>query len=351
MIQTRTESPGVLVGLSNVMTARNSRAPRGGEPAPEARDLLRTLARRALEGRESFIHDAVLAGRRARLFTNSHHLCDFFRDNFPTAAEWKRDTGLDAGRDPAFTLWAPVGVVEVPEGSCVSGAEGFLFNTSWYNDLRALAMECLARTLALEAHIIHAGAAEVAGRGLVWRYPKDVIHPTPTWGALELPDAKLVADGWIVADADGRVRALEKRLYVRTSTLASYPALLPRVLGAKFENVPERGGDASLILQEALKHDSARALAGLPHERALEITARLCVSPDARALIDPAVLFGRSRVATALKADAAFSLRSGEGAALEAAAVEPFPCKGFVLNVDALRGHPREVAKLMARSA
>jgi hypothetical protein len=351
MTVTIPESPGVLIGLSNVLTARTQRAPRGGEPAPEARDLLRTLARRAIEGRESFIHDAVLAGRRARLFTNSHHLWDFFRDNFPTVSEWKTATGKDVPREPAFTLWAPVGVSDVPEGSCVSGAEGFLFNTSWYNDLRALTMECLQRTLVLEGHVLHAGAAEVGGRGLVWRYPKEVIHPTPTWGVLELPDAKLVADGWILADADGRVLALEKRLYLRTSTVASYPALLPRVIGAKFENVPERGGDASLILREALKFDSARALSALPPEKALEITARLTVSSDSRMMIDPALLVGRSRVASTLRADAAFTLKSDESAAVEAANVDPFPCKGFALNVAALRGHPREAAKLMARSA
>ena len=347
----RTESPGVLIGMSNVLTARASRAPRGGEPAAEARDLLRTLARRALEGRESFIHDAVLAGRRARLFTTSHHLHDFFHDNFPTVAEWKAATGKDVPSAPAFTLWAPTGVSEVPEGSCVSGTEGFLFNTAWYNDLRALAMECLARSMVLEGHVLHAGAAEVAGRGFVWRYPKEVIHPTPTWGLLELPDTKLIADGWVVVDADGRVQALERRLYLRTSVVASYPALLPRILKAKFENVPARGGDASAILSEAFRFDSARALASLPPERALEITARLAVSHEARMMIDPAALVGRSRVGGILKADAAFALKEGEGAALEAGAVEPFPCKGFTLNVSALRGHPREVAKLIARSA
>ena len=48
---------------------------------------------------------------------------------------------------------------------------------------------------------------------------------------------------------------------------------------------------------------------------------------------------------------AAFALKEGDGSALEAGAVEPFPCKGFTLNVGALRGHPREVAKLIARSA
>ena len=345
------ESPGVLVGLSNVLTSRTDRASRGGEPEAEKRDLLRTLARRALEGRESFIHDAALAGRRVRLFSNSHHLCDFFRDNFPSPAEAKAATGKDVPRDPAVTIWAVKDVEGVPQGSCLSGAEAFLFNTSWYGDLRALAMEALARTLAMEGHVLHAGAAEVDGKGLVWRYPKEIIHPTPTWGLLELPGSRLVADGWIVADADGRIHALEKQLYVRTSLVASYPALLAKVLRAKFENVPAAAVPAQTVLEEARRHDSQRALAGLPSERALEIAGRLIASADARMMVDPAALYGRARVAATVTADAAFALRAAAGAPLQAAAVEPFPCPGWTVNVGAVPGHPREVARLLARPA
>ncbi len=347
----RSESPGVLIGLSNVMTSRTDRAPRGGELEAEKRDLLRTLARRALEGSESFIHDAALAGRRVRLFSNSHHLCDFFRDNFPSPAEGKAATGRNVPRDPALTIWAVKDLEGVPQGSCISGAEAFLFNTSWYGDLRALAMEALARTLALEGHVLHAGAAEVDGKGLVWRYPKELIHPTPTWGLLELPGSKLVADGWIVADADGRIHALEKRLYVRSSLVASYPALLPKVLRAKFENVPAAPVPAQALLEEARRLDSQRALAGLPPERALEIAGRLVASGEARMMIDPASLYGHARVAAELKADAAFSLRAAAGAALQVSPVEPFPCPGWTVNVGAVQGHPRELAKLLARPA
>jgi hypothetical protein len=351
MKKEKSEAPGVLIGLSNIMTSRTDRASRGGEPDPERRDLLRTLARRALEGRESFVHDAVLAGRRVRLFSTSHHLCDFFRDNFPTPAEWKTSTGKDVPRDAAFTIWAVIGIEGAPQGSCIAGPEAFLFNTSWYGDLRALAMECLARSLAMEAHVLHAGAVEVGGKGLVWRYPKEIIHPTPTWGLLELPGSRIVADGWVVADADGRVQALEKQLYVRTSLVESYPALLPKILRAKFENVPAQPAPAEAVLEEARRHDSQRVLAGLPPERALEIAGRLIGSKDARMMVDPAALYGRARVATALKADAAFALKAADGAALQVAPVEPFPCPGWTVNVGAVEGHPREIARLLARPA
>ena len=83
------ESPGVLLGLSNVLTKARVRVPAGPDldAQPALRERLHTLARRALEGRESFIEDAVLHGRRVRLFTNSHHLADFWRDNFPGEGE------------------------------------------------------------------------------------------------------------------------------------------------------------------------------------------------------------------------------------------------------------------------
>ena len=61
------ESPGTLIGLSNVATKTRARVSMGIDPDSNAALLerLRTHAARAIEGRESFIHDAVLAGRRA----------------------------------------------------------------------------------------------------------------------------------------------------------------------------------------------------------------------------------------------------------------------------------------------
>ena len=75
------ETPGTLIGTSNVMTRTRTRVPQGLDPDTNAslRERLRAHASRAIEGRESFIHDAVVLGRRIRLFSNSHHLADFWR--------------------------------------------------------------------------------------------------------------------------------------------------------------------------------------------------------------------------------------------------------------------------------
>jgi hypothetical protein len=341
-----TESPGVLIGLSNVLTARRDRVPRGGEPDAAHRQRLLTKARRALEGREAYVNDAVLLGRRVRLFSNSHHLADFWRDLFPIETEWRAATGRDVPREPALTVHAVVGVEDEPQASYRCGADLFLFNTSYFQDLRAGVLEALA-----SPDLVHGGAVEIHGRGLAWTYPKEVIHPTPTWGLMETPGAKLVTDGWLLRE-DGRVVAVERRLYVRCSIVAAFPALAHRLVRAKFENVPSptaaqadalaRG--ARETLDGALRADPRGALASWPEAKALDFALRLIADPDARALVDGADLYGKARLTASAKVSAAFELRAGEGAETPGA-VGPFAAPGWVFPAG---GDPRALARRMA---
>src|SRR5204863_5364530 len=110
---------GTLIGLSNVMTPAHGRVPAGIDPDanPALLERLRTHAARAIEGRESFIHDAVVLGKRVRLFSNSHHLADFWRDNWPTEGEWKEATGQSVAREPALVVHAMIDVPTEPDGS------------------------------------------------------------------------------------------------------------------------------------------------------------------------------------------------------------------------------------------
>lgn len=356
------ESPGVLLGLSNVLTAARARVPAGPDldAQPTLRDRLHTLARRAIEGRESFIHDAVLHGRRIRLFTNSHHLADFWGENFRSEGEWRAAVGSPVPREPELTVYAAVGVEGEPGASYASAArnEVYLFNTSFYADLRACALVAFGRRLEWGTAVLHGGAVDLGGRGAVWTYPKEVVHPTPTWGFLDRADAKLVADGWLAVEAPARVHALEKRLYARTSTIASYPEIVAKILRCKFENVPDlapaqadAGAPAAQeILEAAARGDPQRALGSLPEERAREFVLRLLASPDARMMVDPVLVWGKSRVAREAVAAAAFSLRAGPGEPSRAAAVPPFPCAGYEVHVESVAGHPREVARLIARN-
>ena len=353
------ETPGTLIGISNVTTRTRTRVPQGLDPDTNAalRERLRTHAARAIEGRESFIHDAVVLGRRIRLFSNSHHLADFWRENWPTENEWREATGQVVPREPALVVHAMINVAAEPEAAYVSVArqEVFLFNTSYYGDLRGCTMEAMGRLIGKAGFILHAAAVEINGRGLALVYPKEVIHPTPTWGLLELQGSKFVADGWLALEPSGRLHALEKSLYFRTSVLASYPEYASRILFSKFENVPDPNPameDAKASLAEAMDETARRrdpqGLRGLPPERTRLQLVRLVSSPDSRAMVPAATLFGKARLSRTTTAATAFALKAGGGEAVHPAAVEPFPCPGYEVYVGAIPGHPREVARLIA---
>lgn len=343
------ESPGTLIGLSNVLTRARARTAPAPEPDEARRARLRTLAARALEGRESFIHDAVIHGRRVRLFSNSHHLADFWRDHWPREADWKRVHGDPVPRDPALTVWAVVGVEGEP-AACTAprgGNEIFLFNTSYYGELRAATMEALGPRLD-GVRLLHAGAVSVGGRLALLLYPAEVIHPTPVWGLMEGRDARLLAEGWVAADAAGRIHPVERRIYARASLVAAWPAYGAGLLRAKFENVPDpvepKADGAEAAIEAAL---AAAPFCHLPRNLALEFFARLSASPDARVLADPALLFGARRVlSTPALPAAVFHLKAGAGGGGTPASAAPFTCPGFEV---AAGGPPREVVDLIER--
>ena len=59
-------------------------------------------------------------------------------------------------------------------------------------------MEALGRLIGKAGFVLHAAAVEINGRGLALVYPKEVIHPTPTWGLMEIQDSKFVAEKLLV---------------------------------------------------------------------------------------------------------------------------------------------------------
>jgi len=356
------DHPGTLIGLSNVMTGTAARVQPGPDPddTPGLRDHLRTDAMRAIEGRESFIHDAVILGRRVRLFTNSHHLADFWADNWMREGEWRAVSALPASREPVLTVHAMVRVDAQPEATYYSSdhREVYLFNTSYYGDLRACAMEALGRVLAAEGRVLHGGAVELGSRTLLQLYPREVIHPTPTWGLLETPGSRLLAEGWLFREASGALQPLEKHLYVRSSFVESYPEHAAKLLRSKFENVPDpspatvdaKMAAAEAVREIALRNDPRQILRNLPTDRQRDLLLRLIASPDARVLVDPAALLGKSRVTRGPALPAAvFDLRAARGAtSIRPTKLEFFTCPSYEVSMGSAGGHPREVARAIA---
>src|SRR6185295_9413484 len=141
-------------------------------------------------------------------------------------------------------------------------------------------------------------------------------------------------------EPSGRVHAVEKSLYVRTSVLSSYPEYASRVLFSKFENVPDltpaiedqKAAQAEGLDEAARRNDPQAGLRGLPPERTRQQLMRLVASPDSRALVSAASLFGKSRILRSTSAAVAFALKAGAGEPVLTAAVEPFPCPGYEIS-------------------
>jgi hypothetical protein len=355
------ESLGALIGLSNIVTRSRTRVAPGPDldRALSLRDRLRTRALRALEGRESYIEDAVVAGRRIRLFSNSHHLADFWKENFFSPADELSRTGRRAGPEPDLVVYAAIDLEGEAEGSYTSASkrEVFVLNTSYFGDLRATTLEALAPTVAGEGQLLHAAAIQASGRSRLLLYPKEIIHPTPTWGLMELPGSAFLADGWVFVDAQNRVWPAEKGFYFRTQALESYPQFASRLLRAKFENVPdatpellgEKRGNLDATLEAALRNDPRHALKALPAERARNFIQRLIASGESRGIADPGTLFGKSGLARApLEVGSVFVLEAGPGEPFREVSIERFPCPAFEVHTGAVKGHPRELARLIA---
>ena len=85
-------------------------------------------------------------------------------------------------RAPVLTVYSVIDIRGEGQATYASlkEREVYLFNTSYYGDLRACALEALARILAVEGvRFLHGGATQVNGRTLLLLYPVEVIHPTP----------------------------------------------------------------------------------------------------------------------------------------------------------------------------
>ena len=192
---------------------------------------------------------------------------------------------------------------------------------------------------------------------LLLLYPKEVIHPTPTWGLLEFPGSRLLAEGWLFRDAAGRLHAIERDLYVRAPFVESYPEYAARLLRSKFENVPDvlpaiadlKMAAAQVVLETALRNDGRQTLQGLPPDRQKDLILRLLASPDARVMVDPSVLLGKSRLTRGPASPAAVFVLKTEGReSVRPTTLETYVCPCFELGVGAISGHPREVARLIA---
>ncbi len=224
--------------LSNYITEIKNRVDSTKDINVEERNRLVSLAEKKLADDFEIYHwNANIHGIIIRLVTNSFHLYDFWVDNWFPA--------------PRIQTVLPHGTIYA-----VKDIEGFkphayynhetrtaiIMNTEYYGQLKSWALGMAADILETQhnTHSIHGACAVVYGKGVVIIAPTGTGKSTHTWGLMELPDGKILSDDWIFLQyKKGLAMAdiAERKFYVRTDMVKSFPYLEPILRRCKCENV------------------------------------------------------------------------------------------------------------------
>jgi hypothetical protein len=343
------EWPGTTVGVSNTITRVRGPIPAERQLDPQRCAPLVRRARRGLEGTESYVGDAIIHGVRVRLFSDSHHVGDFWTGNWLGPQEWRGLTGQIPPERPRLTIYA-MGAVKDREPAafiCPERDTILILGSTWYGTVRDLTLAHVGRILAEEegAHLVRASAAVAGSHAVLSGTSAFALMQTPGSRFLS-HDAVIVryayrrrAGGWVApieargskgwrvfewidrhaAEGKARVRGIlddgrpieldledlalaemrafaylaEARAYAPTGLVREFPAHTRSILRSKLENAPEAGAIDDAGIDEVA---AGAAAAGLPPATARDIAFRLVAYDGTRALLDPEHAFGRARI-------------------------------------------------------
>jgi hypothetical protein len=332
------EWSGTIVGVSNAVTRTRGPVASGPIDAQKCAQIVE-LARRRLEGKQAYIADAIVHDSRVRLFTDSHHLADFWTHHWYGAQEWRERGGLVPPERPRLTVYAVSGLPNLEPQTLVCAERDTIVvaNTAWYGTLRSEVQAQLGRILVESgAHLVRASAVVLGGRttlclgpgrttaalGLMeqggarfhsddavvvrfgwrrrasgWLLPHRLAEPPPERVAGVTEDGHAIECAASELDT-GELRAFayptERRAYVRTDVLRSHPRHAWAVLRSRVENAPEHGSAPEDLVSgaSAVADPAARSFLA----NAGDALGRLVAFDGTRALVDPAQAFGPSRV-------------------------------------------------------
>ena len=214
------EWAGSPLGLSNTITRTKSRT----AIHDKSIDLKEGLFERLLEGVENYIrdpnqrrqiyeHDVVIHGIKVRAMTNSHHLYDFWVDNWYSVGEWKGITGREVVGEPRVWVYAFGGVKNEKEAAYYSRKKNTIifFNTSYYGQLKSWVLGAVGRILADDfgIHSIHGACVTRGGKGILYIAPTGTGKSTASYGLMTFEDARFHSDDWVYVrytfkEKDGR---------------------------------------------------------------------------------------------------------------------------------------------------
>jgi len=203
-----TEWAGSPMGVSNTVTRTKGRTAVHDKTVDATPGLLERLLNSAyghlsaVVGRQSVHqHDVMIHGIRVRATTNSHHLHDFWVDNWYSLEEWRAVTGQTPPAEPRVRVYALHGVKGEPEAAYYSHQTNTIafFNTSYYGQLKSWVLGAVGRILAAECgiHSLHGACIEKAGKGVLYIAPTGTGKSTSSYGLMSYPKTRFHSDDWV----------------------------------------------------------------------------------------------------------------------------------------------------------
>ncbi len=272
------------VALQNVMTYPRKSTEINANVAVEERDALVQEAEAALPFDRYFEWNANINGIIIQLRTNVPHLYDFWVENWYPAQ-------LESDLEPHGIIYAVDGVAGRKPFTYYNPdmKTAILFNTSYYGQVRSLALAMVAQASErlLDVHGVRAACLDFKGRGLTLIGPKGLKRGSTFVRMLEDNDAKFVTNDWVFIRYRGDeaiADAPERKFYFKTSIAQKFPRYARIFDRSKCENVVTNRADWSNLKE-------------LADECPLDLGEPYCYwgSTDSRALVDPAWINGPQR--------------------------------------------------------
>ncbi len=232
-----------MLGISNVITSVNGRVESNTTVTKAQMDELVEMAKTYLPYDRLHVWNANINGTVIQLRTNDHHLIDFWIENwFPAPLE---------GIQPHGVIYAVVGVASHGPYAyyCSQSKTAVFVNTNYYGQCKSWALGIVADIMEMQQniHSIHAAVVDIGGCGIAIIAPTGTGKSTQSYGlTLSVPNARIHSDDWCYVDyiggaRQGRASATisERKFYLRTDIVETYPKLGELFSRCKLENVGE----------------------------------------------------------------------------------------------------------------
>lgn len=225
---------------SNYITKVRGRVNSKKEISLEERNRLVELAKEKLASNfETYHWSANIHGIIIRLHTDSAHLYDFWVENWYPAPRTQAVL-------PHGLIYAVNGIDgEDPHAYYNHETRTAIFiNTEYYGQCKSWALGIAADILETQhdIHSIHGSCAVMNGKGVLLIAPTGTGKSTHTWGLMQLPDGKIHSDDWVFLQyKKGLAMAdiSERKFYIRTDMVRSFPGVKPLFDRCKCENVED----------------------------------------------------------------------------------------------------------------